>query len=501
MWELIRRNFNRFTAIIVIFLTSLAVTLPSAPFFNIRVGRDSGVFLYGAWMMLQRQTLYVDVWDHKPPLIFIINAIGLIIGNGSRYGVWFIEFALLLVSLILLYQILLRITDRSTGLLVCILYLFGYFYLLSGGNLTEEYALPIQFTIIFLFDKLLKEGAKFQVWVIFGLLTGISILIKPTTIGISISFIAYYTVTKIIKPRSWKRIISLLVCLISFLLPLTILFTIYALNHQLPELYDALISYNLIYTNKDIISYLKSFNYGIFSISQVHLGTLAFLGLFVGFVKIASNSASENYKRIFYIFAINLPIEIIFSILPGRLYLHYFATILPSIAILSGLFINYLIENLPRINIKVKEGVSLIIIIIAFLNFPLLIEKLSSYSATSLSSANQFLISNTNDKDTILFWGANSVDNFLIKRASPTKYVYLLPLYTKGYANKALIEGFITEILQKKPKFIINTHDANVRFLDFSVTSPKIELGLENIKTNYQHVKSLSGWDIYMLKE
>ncbi len=197
MIDVIKRDIQKYVSILIVFLTSLAISLPFGPFFSLRGGRDSGVFLYGAWMMLQGKTLYVDIWDHKPPVIFIINMFGLILGNGSRYGVWLIEFLCILISLFFLVKILTKHTSFFTSMIVCVLYLFGFYYLVSGGNLTEEYALPIQFGMIMLFGKLLEGKSKIQYWFLFGLLTGISFLIKPTTIGISLAFIIYWIIIQI----------------------------------------------------------------------------------------------------------------------------------------------------------------------------------------------------------------------------------------------------------------------------------------------------------------
>ena len=40
-------------------------------------GTDNGVFLYGGQQLLAGKTPYLDFWDHKGPLIYFINAIGL----------------------------------------------------------------------------------------------------------------------------------------------------------------------------------------------------------------------------------------------------------------------------------------------------------------------------------------------------------------------------------------------------------------------------------------
>ncbi|MEJ2552166.1 MAG: hypothetical protein P8Z34_15955, partial [Anaerolineales bacterium] len=45
------------------------------------MGADSGIFAYGAEQMLDGKLLYRDVWDHKPPAVFYVNALAILIGG------------------------------------------------------------------------------------------------------------------------------------------------------------------------------------------------------------------------------------------------------------------------------------------------------------------------------------------------------------------------------------------------------------------------------------
>src|SRR5262245_8405640 len=61
-------------------------------------GRDYGFYVYIGDQILHGRLPYQDAWESKPPAIFYLNAIGLWIGRGSRWGVWVIEFISLLVA-------------------------------------------------------------------------------------------------------------------------------------------------------------------------------------------------------------------------------------------------------------------------------------------------------------------------------------------------------------------------------------------------------------------
>src|SRR3990172_8300854 len=96
--------------------------LPSNPMDRLP-GQDNGVFLYGGQQLLAGKTPYVDFWDHKGPLIFYINALGLLIGSGSRWGVWILEFVFLLLTALGLF----RISSERLGFLAgcVIIIIFG----------------------------------------------------------------------------------------------------------------------------------------------------------------------------------------------------------------------------------------------------------------------------------------------------------------------------------------------------------------------------------------
>ena len=83
-------------AALLLWLTALLI-LPSNPLDRLP-GRDNGVFLYGGQQILLGKIPYLDFWDHKGPLIHYINALGLYLGNGYRWGVWGIEFIFLALT-------------------------------------------------------------------------------------------------------------------------------------------------------------------------------------------------------------------------------------------------------------------------------------------------------------------------------------------------------------------------------------------------------------------
>jgi len=70
-------------------LTALVLDLAN-PFFD-KPARDGGFFLYAGQQIVDGKLPYRDFWDSKGPGIFYINALGLFLGDGSRWGVWLVD--------------------------------------------------------------------------------------------------------------------------------------------------------------------------------------------------------------------------------------------------------------------------------------------------------------------------------------------------------------------------------------------------------------------------
>jgi hypothetical protein len=127
---------------------SLAVLMADAPAFQPVPGRDSGGFLYIGQQMLHGQKLYADLFDIKPPFIFLVNALGLWLGSGSAWGVWALESVSLVAAVLLGFSLLSSTISAIPAVFGMLAFVGNFLRLLLGGNFTEEYALPFQFLIL-----------------------------------------------------------------------------------------------------------------------------------------------------------------------------------------------------------------------------------------------------------------------------------------------------------------------------------------------------------------
>jgi hypothetical protein len=121
---------------------------------------DGDIFMYSAQQWLRGERLYVDVADNKPPMVFIANAFGLLIGGGSPYGVACIIWA----SLAAFAVFFLRST-KHFGLLPSLIAISSLYYWLLREtflNAVEVYALPCHMALFSILVK--RQGNQYSLW-------------------------------------------------------------------------------------------------------------------------------------------------------------------------------------------------------------------------------------------------------------------------------------------------------------------------------------------------
>src|SRR5690606_16399976 len=112
--------------------------------------RDSGMFLYGGQQMLAGRAMYLDYWDHKPPLIFAVNALGLLLGGGSMLGVYALEALALALAVVLSYAALKPAFGRPAAFFATAAWSASLAFVINGNQI-EEWALPLQFGVLYAF--------------------------------------------------------------------------------------------------------------------------------------------------------------------------------------------------------------------------------------------------------------------------------------------------------------------------------------------------------------
>lgn len=499
--------------IVVLFLSAINTFLPINPDRLIR-DRDDGAFLYMGRQVLKGKVPYLELWDHKGPLIFYINAFGLFLAGGNEWGVWFIQIIWLFCSALLAYKVISELTGKIPALAGTYLLFVFIINPLYGGNYVEEYALLPLFLCWFGFQKfLLKNEHKWLLLV--GFSTGMAILLRPNLIsaqvGVSLVVLLYS-----LREKKIKTLYAIIIGSLFVLVPVLLYFY---LNAALNEMFSAYYLYNRSYVGGSfsllrVMEYiykgLESFHqffwliipgmvfltfYYLISVSRSKKAITSFLAaLFLGALAEIwlSNLAPFQYKQYYILWVAYFVMFSSFLVawLIGALY-KFINSILPRASrflipftlwiLFIGLTVNGLISNLTNHVLNPKE-------------YP--VQEMFA-DIRNYSDCCSFL----------LVWGAEPQINFALEKDSPSRFFYQYPLFNDNYATSEMISEFSKDVVAKKP-LIIDTSATNLQVYPLSLdpspgfskkTSERLQPLISYIFNNYSLAHEMSnGWLIYL---
>ncbi|MBI5444816.1 MAG: hypothetical protein HY900_26835 [Deltaproteobacteria bacterium] len=125
---------------------------PLAPFANKTSEYDGGVFIYGARELLRGARIYEDFFDHKGPLLYLLNALGLWLAGGRLVGIWWMEVVTLWVAALFSYKAARLLSGRFVALCSAV-YALSLLSVLQPGQGAQHYALPFLGISLFLFVR------------------------------------------------------------------------------------------------------------------------------------------------------------------------------------------------------------------------------------------------------------------------------------------------------------------------------------------------------------
>jgi hypothetical protein len=115
---------------------------------------------------------------------------------------------------------------------------------------------------------------------------------------------------------------------------------------------------------------------------------------------------------------------------------------------------------------------------------------------TGDSNLISYIQNSTSPDETVLMWGAESVYNFMARRASPTRFVYQYPLY-KGFGGKAYVTEFLTDILKNRPRMIILAAGDKLSDFRFGARDNQVGALMDQIKGRYGPTIQIGDWQVY----
>lgn len=326
--DMLNRHQNtRVTSLEIVFFCVLAVllslTLYSSPIAKLLPTHDQSMFVYFGNAIDAGKIPYVDMFDHKGPILWLINALGWL-RLGPVRVLWLIEIAVITISCIYMFKLSLYFANRATSLVATLVGLLMLMRFSIGGNISEEYALPcIAMTLYLMLSYLTGEEARVWPFVIFGLTGTAVFFIRPNMVGLWVVSVITVIVVEVGK-RRWSRLLRLaMATLIGALIIIVPLLLYGLLTHSLAEMIYGTITFNLRYVAaENKVSILKMLIFVA--------GTFFMYGAIIPQIYLIVKAVRHPRQRLIWWFLVAVGIVNAMTVIVSRrMYSHYLITQIP----------------------------------------------------------------------------------------------------------------------------------------------------------------------------
>lgn len=502
-------------------VAALAVTLPHSPANMPYVQPDGGVFLYVGQRLLDGAALYRQVWDHKPPLIYFLNALALWAGQGSRWGVWVFETLAVAAATFLSVQVLRKAFGIALALVVTTIWLVTFFGIIDDGNLTETFALPLQFAVLALAYHVETHRAGAYRWrgFLMGVLLALIFFLKINQVGVGLALVAYI----LLKAWRARRLschappkvrgtstpsIDLAWLLGGFLFVTAIILAILASQNSLADFWRAVFVFNVVYSGQFEFwsSRFDALAAGYGYLVGTGLIVFALLGFVVGVnaLLFAREQISPSLRPLLTLCALALPIEIVLVTTSGRPFAHYFAALLYVMAVWASYFFFLLFQSirvhLLRAPPRAQHAAIVSVYVVVLLTLVPALKKDADLAqqlhALEPPAIVRFLQTQTTPQDTVLILGHEARILFFAGRHAPTRYVNASTFQQTAFVTPEMAEEYYRDILDAQPKYIVDLIDRGLVNLT-PIDSPYIRRRVGALNQQYKKYGDVGGWTVF----
>lgn len=421
---------------------------------------DEGIYQVVGREIASGKILYKDIWDNKPPLLYIIYAIF----DGNLFSVKLASLFVGLLSLISFYALSGKIFVKdSSRYLATLLYGFLFATPILEGNIANAenfMLLPIILAGYFVLSFL--DGKKNKYLIFAGVLLSIAFITKVVAIFDFTAFVIFLSIIfwdELTKGRKYVKvnfIFSQTLFLISFLSLFLVVCLYFVFNRVFSDFFSGVLSQNLSYVNSQN---MFIFPMGILLLKSV----LLFFVLIFLIVRRKKISKGDLFIYLWIAFSVY---SAFFS---QRPYIHYLLMMLPAFCLLLG----SIIENKKRRVFNIC--LFLVLILVSYFYFTVYKKPLSYYinyiefitNHKSIVSYERFFDEltprdyaiasfidiNVNKNESVFLWSDNAQIYALSHKTPLGKYI--VAYHITFYKNAVLETKVVIE--KNRPRYIIQT--------------------------------------------
>lgn len=458
-----RRNSLMVSACLAL-ISFVIISISSSFFWNSgKTMTDSSVFLTVGRQIKNGEMPYSDTFDHKGPLLYLINFWGIMIEDIS--GVFIFEFLAVFISLFFMYKIMrLKVSNYWTAAFFAIILFtpFVTFYLSDYGNLVEQYALPfISFSLYVFLKYFSKVGVSNMEILFVGLSFASVLMLRVNMIGVWGVF-CLGIVLKNIHDKNYNELGKNVLCfgLGSLIVVAPIIIWLLA-NGAFGAFVDIYVKFNLEYSGEGV--------------QYVFPAILAFLNnviVFLSFALAVYYAFKLKFKCGMCVYLLAFIAVLVATCMSGRTYPHYGMVLVPLLAFPFALLIGE-IEEIKRFD---SVGVVLLVVLLSLVyqDWLLVAGKFSDsvHGRGRDDSASDVVMRICDDigritetDDRIAVYGNWNEIYIRCNRLPVSKYSYQFPI---SEIRPSILDEFYSDVEANRPKvFVIQPGFTDERVLNY----------------------------------
>ncbi len=290
--------------------------------------------------------LYTEVWDAKPPGVYMLNALALAVFGVSQSSIWILQYLNGIAQIAMIYLIASRLSEHrylpsiSSLLFVLVLYTSPIY---QGGNFTEEYANTFLLAGILFSLRFAKSPKAVELFVASALFACATFFKEPYLFS-AIPWLIWLIIRCASDIKPVKRVFLVT---LGGLLPYIVLALFLIWNDALLGYWKHLV-YNHAYSKYEAIPFLERLSKSYDFFWEVLKGRMIWVGylttLFV--VSILFNKGLHRQIGIVLLFEFILGI---YSVsMSGYQFQHYLLQLFPSVVLCTMLVLDQFGKRIPQ---------------------------------------------------------------------------------------------------------------------------------------------------------
>lgn len=316
-------------------------------------GVDSSIFKTIGLGMTQGKMPYIDLFDHKGGVLFMIEALGWLLAPG-RWGMYILQSLIMSVSLIFLFKTAELFLDRCKAFGATMSALLLYVIFMESGNQCETYILPATTATLYLALKYLTKDNKghHPIWysLVYGAAFAFAFWIRPNDAVSQIGSVMFGIFLFLIVRKEYANaIINALMFLVGCAIVTAPVIIYFASHDCLMPLLDGTFLYNIKYATEEGLPsaqmiLVPSFIFGMLIWLSIKNQKKEYLWIFISMLVLTLMLIGKrDYGH--YLIIIVPAALVLFSMLLKQNWKHVFYVLLIGVAVLSVRHHKYVVKS------------------------------------------------------------------------------------------------------------------------------------------------------------